>query len=295
MTKPKNKGRTWSDWLTDKVLRAVIIGTKILPYDQRVPIMGTLTSRLIAPMAGYIKRADKNLAYIYPDMTLQDRQRIARAVANNAGRTIIETYSPKGLMQKAKTSTVSGLGLEALQNAKLQGKPVLLVTGHYGNHEAPRYALTAMGYEIGGLYRPMANQFFNEHYANTMADISGPVFAQGRRGTAGFVKYLKQGGIAVLLFDIYTRKGVTLPFLGKPAPTALSAADLALKYNAILIPFFGKRREDGLTFDIQLDAPIDHTSPEQMLTEMNTRLEKRIHENPEQWFWIHRRWRKKVR
>ncbi|WP_208351375.1 lysophospholipid acyltransferase family protein [Pseudaestuariivita rosea] len=289
-----NEGRSWGDWLVDRLLRTLIAFIKLFPYTVRVRAMGWLTARIIAPLAGYIVRAEKNLAYIYPEMPADRQRQIARAVADNAGRTIIETYSPKGLMRQAQASPISGPGLEALKEAVAAGKPVLLVTGHFGNHEAPRYALTAMGFEIGGLYRPMANRFFNEHYAQTMMDISGPVFEQGRRGTAGFVKYLKSGGIAVLLFDIYSRKGPKISFLGQPAPTALSAADLALKYNAVLIPFFGARREDGLTFDIQLDAPIAHSTPENMLTQMNACLEKRIEAQPEQWFWIHRRWRKKA-
>ncbi|WP_420863792.1 lysophospholipid acyltransferase family protein [Algirhabdus cladophorae] len=281
---------TRSDWVMNLILRGLIGAIKVLPYAPRVRTMGALTRKVIAPLAGYRRRATENIALIYPEMPLRDVARLADRVADNVGRTLIETYSSEGLRKRAAASTVSGPGLQALERAKTKGQPVLLVTGHFGNHEAPRYALTQMGFEIGGLYRPMANVFFNAHYEKTMADVSGPVFAQGRKGTGQFVKFLRSGGAAVLLFDIYA-KGAELPFMGQYAYTSLSAAELALKYNAVVIPFFGVRQPDGLSFDIQLDAPIAHSTPEAMLTQMNAALEKRITANPEQWFWFHNRWK----
>ena len=169
------------------------------------------------------------------------------------------------------------------------GRPVIFLTGHFGNYEALRWALLDQGIEVGGLYRAMANVYFNAHYVRTMEDMSGPVFEQGRRGTAGFVKHLKSGGLAVLLFDIYEKHGVKLPFMGHDAPTALSAAELALKYDALLIPFFAIRQPDGLNFAVELDAPLTHTNPEQMMLEATQALEARSMRYPVLWFWIHRR------
>ncbi len=137
----------------------------------------------------------------------------------------------------------------------------------------------------------MGNKYFNAHYAQTMLAYGGPIFEQGQRGTAGFVRHLKGGGLLVLLFDQNVVRGKRLPFLGRPAATATSAAQLALRYNALLIPFYGTRRENGLDFDIEFEAPIPHSDPETMTIAMNTSLEAHIQEKPEQWFWIHRRWK----
>ena len=168
---------------------------------------------------------------------------------------------------------------------------MIFLTGHFGNYEALRWALLERGIEVGGLYRAMANVYFNAHYVRTMEDMSGPVFEQGRRGTAGFVKHLKAGGLAVLLFDIYEKHGVRLPFMGQDAPTGLSAAELALKYDALLIPFFAVRQPDGLRFEVELDSPIAHSNAEAMMLEATQALETRVTRYPDQWFWIHRRWK----
>ena len=186
---------------------------------------------------------------------------------------------------------IQGGGFPALKEAREAGKPVILVTGHFGNFEAPRAALVGRGYQIGGLYRPMANPYFNAHYADNMHRLSGPVFEQGRRGTMGLFRHIKRGGMGVLLFDIYDRKGATIDFLGQPAPTLTSAAEIALKTEALLITMFGLRKQDGVSFDIILEAPIEHSNSLDMTIEMTQRLENMVTQFPEQWFWIHRRWK----
>lgn len=277
-------------WLTNAALRGMIGVTKLLPHGARVRTVGAIMSALSGP-AGYIKRAEDNLEMVWPDMPKAERHALAKRVANNAGRTLIENYSHQSFGPLARTSPLNGSGVAAMRDAIATGRPVIFLTGHFGNYEALRWALLAQGVEVGGLYRAMANVYFNAHYVKTMADMSGPVFEQGRRGTAGFVKHLKSGGLAVLLFDIYEKHGVRLPFLGHDAPTALSAAELALKYDALLLPFFSIRQPDGLSFAVEIDAPIAHSNAEQMMLEATQALETRIKEHPEQWFWIHRRWK----
>jgi KDO2-lipid IV(A) lauroyltransferase len=279
------------DWVTDIVLRALIRLALTLPLRMRLSLMGGLISRVVAPLAGYRARAEANLAYIWPDMTEDRRRAIARAVSDNAGRTMIENYDVLGLRDRMAGSPLLGDGVTELEAARQEGRPVLFVTGHFGNFEAPRAALVARGYQIGGLYRPMSNPFFNAHYAQNMHALSGPVFEQGRRGTMGLVKHIRQGGMGVLLFDVYDSSGAKIDFLGKPAPTLTSAAEIALRTNALLMPFFGIRRTDGVSFDCIFEPSIPHGDPVEMTREMTRRLEARIEKDPAQWFWIHRRWK----
>lgn len=281
---------TRADWLADRALRGLIAGLLRLPYDTRVPMMGSALSRAIGPLAGYRKRAEDNLALIYPDMPTHARRSLAGAVCDNFGRTIIENYSWQEFGQRLDAVAPTGEGLGPLAVAKDSGRPVLFVTAHFGNHEAPRQVLTRLGHTIGGLYRPMQNAYFNEHYAQTMTSWGGPVFAQGSKGTMGFVRHLKRGGMGTLLFDV-TAPGARLPFLGHPARTSLSAAEIANRIDALVIPYFGIRQADGLSFSVEVEAPITKDEPKDMLLEMNARLEAQIARNPGQWFWVHRRWK----
>lgn len=293
MTAPAPEGTT-ADWLADRALRGLISTVMRLPYDTRVPMMGSALRRAIGPLAGYRKRAEDNLALVYPDMSATKRRQLASACCENFGRTIIENYSWREFGEKLSTTKPSGDGLDALADATKAKRPVIFVTGHFGNHEAPRQVLTAMGHTIGGLYRPMQNAYFNDHYAKTMTSWGGPVFAQGNRGTMGFVRHLRGGGLGTLLFDV-AAPGAQIPFMGHPARTSLSAAQIALKLDAVMIPYFGIRQADGLSFAVEVEAPIAHSTAEQMLPEMNARLEAQIARNPEQWFWVHKRWKRNKR
>ncbi|SIS91459.1 KDO2-lipid IV(A) lauroyltransferase [Roseivivax lentus] len=283
----------FGDWLTDRVLRALIWLALRLPLRLRLRLMGRAVSRVIAPLAGYRARAMANLAHVWPDMPEAEARAIADAVADQAGRTMIENYGVAELLTRMKDAEITGDGLPAIEAARAEGRPVLFVTGHYGNFEAPRAALVARGYQIGGLYRPMSNPFFNAHYARNMHALSGPVFEQGRRGTMGLIRHVREGGMAVLLFDVYDSGGATFDFMGQPAPTLTSAADIALKTGALLVPFFGIRQPDGVSFTCVFEAPIAHSDALSMTKEMSARLEARIRQDPAQWFWIHRRWKPK--
>ena len=270
------------------VARGLIGVSLALPYRLRVPLMGWFLRRLVGPYAGYSKRACENLALIWPDMPLEKRSQIAVQSLDNAGRTLIENYSKAFTARQARV-TPTGPGLAALDAAKAAGRPVILVSGHFGNYEAARACLVARGFTVGGLYRPMTNPYFNAHYIRTMEAFGGPVFPQGRAGTAGFVKHLKAGGLLVLLFD-QRAAGEDIDFLGHPAKTALSAAELALRYNADLIPFYATRQPDGLSFVVEMEAPIAKASALEMTTALSQSLEARVRAHPEQWFWVHRRW-----
>ncbi len=271
--------------------QAPLAVARMLPYRLRVAFMGWIVAAIAAPLAGWTRRIEANLALVKPDWPQDRVRRLKRTVADNAGRTLIENFSTKDLLDRAKDTPVSGAGMEVLAKARSEGRPVILATGHFGNYEAARAALTTRGYEIGGLYRPLSNPYFNAQYKRTMEAFGGPVVPQGRRGTAAFIKALKEGRMMVLLFDLYVHEAPRIPFLGHPTRTATSAAEMALKYNAPLIPFYGIRQPDGVSFNVVVEEPIPHSDPETMTRALNESLEARINENPEQWFWIHQRWK----
>ncbi len=291
MKSAKKTEHSWTDWLLNIPIRGVILTTLLLPYRVRVPVMGWITRKIIAPLAGFNRRSAKNLEYVLPDMPAARRQQIVHGAADNVGRTFIENYSTKEFAANLVTTKLSGAGVAALAQAKESGQAVVLVSGHIGNYEAVRVVLTKQGYLVGAMYRPARNHYFNTHYEKTLMAASGPMFTRGREGTVGFVRHLAAGGMLAIAIDQHVQDGVALPFLGKPAATALSAARLALRYDALLVPFYGIRQTDGLNFQVALEAPIAHSDPETMTRALNASLQARIHDNPEQWLWFHRRWK----
>jgi KDO2-lipid IV(A) lauroyltransferase len=284
--KPKTKGQ-----LRDLVLRGLITTLLALPYRWRVPLCGWVMAYVIAPIAGYNTRVRDNLALIMPDLPETEVRRLMRAVPRNVGRTLIEIYSGAEFVARATAEPLKGAGLADLDAAHAAGRPVILVTGHFGNYDASRAALIARGYRVGALYRPMSNADFNAHYVAAISRIGTPVFPRGRKGLGDMVRFLRGGGMLGLLMDQHISGGTALQFMGQSAMTALSAADLALKYNALVVPTYGVRRANGLDFDIIIEPPIPHGTPEAMTQALNDSLDRLVRQHMDQWFWIHRRWK----
>jgi Kdo2-lipid IVA lauroyltransferase/acyltransferase len=278
-------------WVQDRALRAMIWVLLCLPYSWRVPLCGWVLSRIIAPAAGYRKRVRDNLKLVLPDLPPEEVDRIARAVPDNVGRTVIEIYSGAEFIAHAVDHPLGGNGVGDLEEAHRAGRPVILVTGHFGNYDASRAALIARGYRVGALYMPMTNRYFNEHYVQAISRIGKPLFPRGRAGLAEMVRHLRSGGMLGMLVDQHMGHGEELTFFGRPALTALSAAELALKYDALLVPTYAVRRPDGLSFDIIVEPPIPHGTPEAMTQALNDSLETLVRQHIDQWFWIHRRWK----
>ena len=275
----------------NRILRLLISGLLALPYRWRVPLSGWVMSRIVAPFAGYDTRIRENLAAVRPDLPEADVRRLVRAVPDNVGRMLIEVYSGQRFVEHAASRPVQGEGVAALDVAHAAGRPVILVTGHLGNYEALRSALLARGYDVGVLYRPMADPEFNDHYVAAMEQIGTKNFPRGRQGLGDMIRFLRRGGMLGLLIDQNMSHGAPLTFFGQTAMTALSAAELALKYDALVVPVYGIRRPDGLDFEIVVEAPIPPGTPEAMTQALNDSLERQVRAHMGQWLWIHRRWK----
>jgi KDO2-lipid IV(A) lauroyltransferase len=292
MGKTASGRRTPLDQLSNLAIRAVIGAALLVPYRLRVPMVGWIVSRLFAPIAGWQRRVRDNLALVCPDLPEAEVKRLMRAVPDNAGRTLIEIYSGRAFTSRFADAPLTGPGVAALEQAHADRRPVILITGHFGNYDAPRAALIAKGFKVGGLYREMNNGYFNDHYVAAISTIGTPVFPRGRRGLSALVRFLRAGNMAGFLIDQYMRDGAPeLRFFGQPARTALSAAELALKYDALVVPIYGVRQPNGLDFEVICEAPIPAGDPAQMTQALNDSLEARVRQHMDQWFWIHRRWK----
>ena len=272
------------------LLRSLIGGLKLIPYRLRVPAMGWVL-RQIAPLVGFHKRVRRNLAYTRPDLSPTEIEQLCHQVADNVGRTVAELYAGAPFWARARAAQISGPGLKALEEAHAAGRPAVLVTGHFGNYDAARSKLVQMGFNMGSLYRRMANPYFNDHYVKAISATGKPMFEQGKRGMVEMVRHLKSGGNIAIVADMHAQGGEYLPFFGRPALTSTVPAELALKYNAVFIPVYGLRQENGLDFEVILSDAIPHSDPVTMTQAVCDDLERRVRQNMGQWFWVHRRWK----
>ncbi|KIC44030.1 MAG: lysophospholipid acyltransferase family protein [Ruegeria sp.] len=278
-------------YIANLFLKGVIGGMRLLPYEARIATMGRIV-RWLAPLVGFRTRVRRNLKLTRPDLSEAEIKRICRAVPDNAGRAIMEHFSPEGFIERQSTAKVTGSGVAAFDAAVAEGKPVMMITAHFGHYLAARIALqTRSGKPIGCLYRRMANPYFNDMYVDAFYRTGSPMFEQGRRGMVEMVRTLKTGGIIAIVSDLHAMGGEELTFFGKPAVTSVLNAELAIKYKAVMIPCYAVRQPNGIDFEIVLHDPVPHSDPKTMTQFTNDDLEAMVRKNMGQWFWIHRRWK----
>ena len=263
----------------------------ILPYRTKISLGGLIYQKIISPLSGNRRRIIDNLRLIFPDLEKRKREELCSQVPNNIGRTLFELLSPNAFSNIAKSAKVSGPGFKILKDAQEQKKPVILVSGHFGNYDVVRVVLNTNQISVGALYKPMSNPYFNTFYERCIKQIAEPLFPRGRAGMGNMMRYLEDGNVVALLIDQYMSHGEPLKFLGHTAYTATSAAKLALRHDALLITFYVVRNDDGINFDLVFESPVKPSTPNEMTQVLNDRLEKQIRKNMGQWLWTHKRWK----
>lgn len=284
--------------LRDRIANAAFLAimglARALPYDRRIPAIGWFFAWVLGPLAGWRKRIRANLAMARPDLPPEELRRLLRAVPENAGRSLAEIYSGAEFVDRILASDpLTGPGLPALEQAAQAGRPVILAVAHFGNYDAMRAALAGRGWPVGALYRPMNNEAFNRHYIPAMRAIAEPMFPRGRSGLAAMLRFLKGGGWMALGFDQFDDHGAELRFFGLPTKTVLTPAELAIRYDALVVPVAGIRQPDGLSFRVEVGAPVPHDAPAAMMQALNDDLERLVRAHMAQWFWVHRRWKRR--
>lgn len=280
------------DRLGNAAFLSAIWLAQLLPYRRRLPVAGWFFAHILAPLAGWRRRIRANLALVRPDLSRAEVEHLVRAVPDNIGRSMVETYSGDSFIEHTRaTGLIEGPGLPLLEAAFAENRPVILACANIGNYDAMRVLMVARDWPVGGFYRPMNNAAFNRHYTDAITHISEPLFPRGRRGLSAMLRHLREGGWLAIAIDQADRHADTLMFFGQPAHTSLTAAELALRHDALLLQAAAIRQPDGLTFKVWIDEPIPHGEAPAMMQELNDRLEALIRQHMGQWLWIHRRWK----
>lgn len=279
--------------LTYRFQTGLVIGLlwvlHLLDYPTRLRFGGWFFSRVVVRATQYQRRILQNLALIFPDLTSTEAKKLSQRISQNIGITFTELFSPKDFVQKNTNYNLTGKGFEALKTAQTKGRPAIVVSGHFGNYDVVRTNLIREGLNVGGLYRRMENPYFHDLYIKSISAIGDGLFERGLPGLKGMLKFLRGGGVLAVLIDQRISGGETLNFMGHPAYTSLSIAELALKLEAVVVPAYAVRKPD-LSYDIVIENPIVPSTARQMTQDLNDSLSKQVRAHPEQWFWIHRRW-----
>ncbi|PWE28275.1 lysophospholipid acyltransferase family protein [Pararhodobacter marinus] len=277
--------------LRDRLTMLVVLALLRLPFRPRVALAGAVGT-LIGRVTALGSRVAKGVRHFRPDLPEAEIRRIARAVPGNLARLIVEVLSPRDLTRLGASVPQGGPGLAALDEAHAAGRPVIMVSAHFGNYELARYALIHRGYQMGGYFKELGSPALNRHYVEAMAVSGHPMFPDTGEGLRALVRFLRKGGMLGILIDLDRPNGTMLDFLGQPTRTVTSIAEMALRYDALLIPVWGIRTSEAPFFRVEADLPIPHSDPETMTQALNDAFGAQVRKYPEQWVWWHNRRKK---
>ena len=195
-------------------------------------------------------------------------------------------------------SRVEVEGLDHLKAAVAQGRGVLLLTAHFGNWELLAAANAQTGYPLSVVARPLDSPVLDRLVAR-FRESGGVLVIPKRRALRRVLEALRRGSMVGILLDQNTsrREGVFVPFFGDLASTSKSLAVLAFSSGAPVVPVF-IHREPGGRHRVVVEPAIPPPSTgdrEQDILAFTAAfaniVEARIRQGPEQWLWIHRRWK----
>lgn len=258
----------------------------------KVSGLGARLGRAVGPLTRAHKIAQRNLERALPEQDAQARARILAGAWDNFGRTMME-YA---VIPKLAARVVIE-GHEELAARARAGEPALLMTGHLGNWELIFDALRLHAKPITAVYRKANNPLVDEMIAEVRRRGVAGLAPKGPAGARIVLSDLKQGGHVVMLVDQKLSSGIEIPFFGRAAATAPAIASFALRLDCPVFPI-RVIRLGGAHFKVSIEKPWrfaatdDHAADVRAaMTQINARLEAWIRERPEQWLWMHRRWR----
>ena len=202
------------------------------------------------------------------------------------------------------TDHIRLVGAEPLLSLLHQNRPVILVTGHFGNFEIGGFSLGVLTYPSHSVARTLDNPYLN-HFIKKFRESTGQFLISKNGGSPEIIHVLEQNGLMAFLTDQSAgRKDCMVKFFNRTASTFKAIAILSLQFNAPIVVCYSLRKEEGaaqfrtLHFDMYikeifdpLDMPPDIQNVKDITQWFTLVLESGIRQNPEQYWWLHRRWK----
>jgi KDO2-lipid IV(A) lauroyltransferase len=241
----------------------------------------------------------RNLEMALPELSAQERDEILLGVFRHLGWQLVEfcrmtRYTPESTRNWIRTE-----GLEHYLAAKARGKGVLIVTGHLGAWELSSFYHSLMGYPMSMVARPLDNRRLDK-FVNGIRCLHGNHVLPKDDFARGLLRAMRAGQTVGILMDtnMTPPQGVFVEFFGREACTASGVARVALKTGAAVLPGFmlwePAERKYVLHFGPEVvfartgDAEADILAATQQCVSVT---EEWIRRYPDQWLWIHRRWK----
>ena len=241
-----------------------------------------------------------NLRCSFPEKEMNELISITKGVYRNFAIVAAEFFDLPYINKRNIHEWVEVQGLENFQKANAKGKGVLSIVAHFGNWELMAIAGTIFLKPMHIVYRPLDNPLFNNivEYVRTM---QGNSLIPKEKAALRIIRLLRDNQLIAILNDqnVSSEEGVFVDFFGRPACTGIGLAAMAISSGAPVLPCFMARQKSGkylliLQPAVEAVCTDDYERDILVNTQRFTKIvEEVIREYPEQWFWVHQRWKTK--
>jgi KDO2-lipid IV(A) lauroyltransferase len=278
---------------------AVIRFLRILPRPVAIKFMRLLARFVFLFAKKERRKILRHLSMAYgSEKTPEEIQKICKNVFLHFFSVVTDYVRLPGMSRDDINKMVTVDGVENLKKAYAKGKGVILLTAHFGNWELLGAWTAQNGFPLKVVGKRLFDQHFDKLVVNIRNEAGYGNISRGN-GTKEIIRTLGKGqGIGMLIDQDTDVQGVFVDFFGHPAHTASAPFRLAKKYDTPIIPIFARLRSD-FSYHIECLEPVaiaDSADEDQDMVDTLQRcsdaIEQFIRQYPEQWAWMHRRWKK---
>lgn len=234
-----------------------------------------------------------NLSFAFPEMSAGDRKRVISGVFDNIARLLLATARFPDLNASNISRWITYEGLENYCSAKQAGRGVLVATAHLGNWELSAFAHALMTEPMNVMVRPLDNPLI-DGLVEKRRTQSGNRLICKRDAARAVIKALRQNEAVGILVDQNTTpsEGVFINFFGKPACAGVGFVKFAYHSHAPVIPGFALWDESKKRYTLRFLPEVKLSGDAATDTQrIHSIFEEVIRQHPDQWMWIHRRWK----
>ena len=223
-----------------------------------------------------------------------ERQRLGRRCFEHLGMNLVESCVFFFLPRSVLLSRVEVDGTEHMEQAAKEGRGIIALTAHVGNWELLAASHVLASWPLSVMMRPLDSPIL-DRLIERFRLKSGVELIAKRHGLREALEALRRGRMVGILLDqnASRREGVFAPFFGVPASTSRGVALISLRSGAPVVPVFIRRLADG-RHRVEVDPPLPMPADGDAVAytaAFNQAIEAAIRRAPEQWFWLHRRWK----
>jgi len=296
----KNSPQIWLEYLA---ARTILFMLRVLPRNAAMKIGISAGSFGFRRLDKLRKVGERNLELAFPEKTAEERAIILKAVFQNMGRVMAVVSRFDDLSRQNLGDLIEyepdPVFAEQYERTKTDGRGRIILGGHMGNWELQAFTYPLFFEPLTFLARRMDNPLIEKMIVGIRTRLGNKQIDK-TNSASPILRTLRSGGTLGVLADVnsHPKEGVFVPFFGIPACTATGIAMLALRANAVIVPMFAIWDNERGKYFIYHDEIIDpvSTGDRKSDVERTTALcvaatERVIRAYPEQWIWIHRRWK----